>query len=81
MKRFRPLLSSLILRFDQGGMRTLLRNQPHSGGALQVRSRPLPKFVVELPGSPSFAFEAADEAQAAAFADTPWFARALGEST
>ena len=30
-------------------------------------------------GSPSFAFEAAHEARAAAFADAPWFTRALGD--
>jgi hypothetical protein len=34
-------------------------------------------FVAELPGSLSLAFEAACEAQALAFADAPWFARAL----
>jgi hypothetical protein len=36
-----------------------------------------PIFVVELPGAPSFAFEAADETQAAAFARAPWFKAAL----
>ena len=30
-------------------------------------------------GSLSFAFEAADEAQAGAFADASWFTRALGD--
>jgi hypothetical protein len=44
-----------------------------------VRSQPLPIFVVELPGSLSFGFEAADEAQAGAFADASWFKRALGD--
>jgi hypothetical protein len=44
-----------------------------------VRSRPLPIFVVEQPGLPSFAFEAAYEAQAMAFADAGWFTWALGD--
>ena len=44
-----------------------------------MRSQPLPIFVVELPGLPSFAFEAAYEAQAVAFADTGWFTQALGD--
>jgi hypothetical protein len=46
---------------------------------LQVRSQPLPIFVVELPGPLLFAFEAAQEAQAAAFTDAPWFTQALGD--
>jgi hypothetical protein len=36
-------------------------------------------FVVELPGQRSLAFEAAHEAQAAAFADARWFTQALGD--
>jgi hypothetical protein len=46
---------------------------------LQVRSRSTPTFVVELPGPLSFAFEAAHEAQAVAFADASWFTQALGD--
>jgi len=42
-----------------------------------MRSRPFPIFVVELPESLSLAFEAADEAQAAAFVDSPWFIQSL----
>jgi hypothetical protein len=34
-------------------------------------------FVVELPGTPSFAFEATHEPQATAFASAPWFKEAL----
>jgi len=34
-------------------------------------------FVVEMPGALSLAFEAAHEAQAAAFASAPWFTEAL----
>ena len=44
-----------------------------------MRLRPLPIFVVELPETLSLAFEAADEAQAVAFADSPWFIQALNE--
>jgi hypothetical protein len=44
-----------------------------------VRLRPLPIFVVELPKPLSLAFEAADEAQAVAFADSPRFMQALNE--
>jgi hypothetical protein len=46
---------------------------------LQVRTQPLPIFVVELPGPLLLAFEAAHDAQAVAFADAPWFTQALGD--
>lgn len=44
---------------------------------MAVRERPI--FVVELPGAPSLAFEAANEAQAVVFAGAPWFTEALSD--
>ena len=44
-----------------------------------MRLRSSAVFVIELPEPLSLAFEAADEAQAVAFADSPWFIQALNE--